>query len=176
MDETTRPAETAKTFDLSYVPTEAFLRLVMRRWMWRAYGGFILGLPVVVAAAVVLASDMPWLSGFFAGFVVCVCTGYLRRRRAALRQLQRFAGETLDIRLSTEGLTFQTRLDSTRLPWNTLSRADVLRDVWMLRLRDRGGPVFLPSEILRGEPEAFLLDRLREHRILVEGVPGPHSP
>jgi hypothetical protein len=161
------PEGPQEVFELRYVPTVEFLRLSFRRWLWRAYGGYLFGMLVVGAAAVLLVRTYPWLSGFFTGAFLAVVANYRLSRRAAFRQLELVRGDAVELRLDAEGLTFRVPRVTSRVAWGQIRRVDRARGVWMIWLRDRSSPVFLPEQLFDVEAERYFLARLREHRVLV---------
>jgi hypothetical protein len=161
------PSETnpTKAFALEYVPTAAFYRSALRAWLWRAYGGFLVGLVLVALAAVVLVRSYPWLSGFFAGILAAVVGNYRVSRRGALQEVEQLQGAAVQLRIDQTGLTFHAPKVTSHLPWSDLSRAERTATAWMLWPRHRSAPVFLPTEALAGDALEFFVAQLREQRI-----------
>lgn len=161
--------EAGGVFELEYLPTLDFFRRAYRRWLWRAMGGVIAAALLVGFAAVYLARVYPWLSGFFCGVLVAYLAGFRTARRDYLREVGRLEGQPVRIRLDADGLTFFVPRGQSRLLWSELSRVDRVKDLWILRSRQRSSPNLIPAVAFSAEAEAFFRARLAAGRVPVEG-------
>ena len=157
------------TFELEYVPTLDYFRRAYRRWLWRAMGGVIAAALLVGFAAVYLARVYPWLSGFFCGVLVAYLVGFRNARRDYLRNVGHLEGQPVRIRLDADGLTFVVPRGQSRLLWSELSRVDRVKDLWILRSKQRASPNLIPAIAFTAEVEAFFRARLAAGRVPVEG-------
>jgi hypothetical protein len=161
--------EAGQFFELEYFPTLDFFRRAYRRWLWRAMGGVIAAALLVAFAAVYLARVYPWLSGFFCGVLVVYLAGFRSARRDYLREVGRLEGQPVRIRLDADGLTFVVPRGQSRLVWSELSRVDRVKDLWILRAKQRSSPNLIPAVAFTAEAEAFFRARLVASRVPVEG-------
>ena len=104
-----------------------------------------------------------------AAALVAYLVGFRNARRDYLRNVGHLEGQPVRIRLDADGLTFVVPRGQSRLLWSELSRVDRVKDLWILRSKQRASPNLIPAIAFTAEAEAFFRARLAAGRVPVEG-------
>lgn len=158
-------ADTHATVELHY--SEALLRKVVHRWWIRAVGPWLgiglaaFGTPLVFGLA---HGDRSWIVGAL-GTVVLLLMFFARQIRSAhlqntLKRLQLLQDGKVSLRVSHNGLAFESSAGSMLTRWQDLEEVRVERDYWLL-LRAPNDFSTLPLAIVGPTLQDYLLGRFR---------------
>lgn len=148
---------------LTYTYTRPILRRFYFRELWRTQGGWLLSLPLVLAA-VFWASRNPdycWYAGFLGGlslaYIVLVYSSY--------RRLDTFpVDQTMTLTLSDTGVHFDSALVVSDVPWKAIRSSRVSKDGLILISRVTSRPVFVPSSALSDDILTFVVSKVEAAR------------
>jgi hypothetical protein len=150
---------------LTYTYSRPQLVQYFRHELWRTQGGFLIALPVLIAAIVLasLNNDYWWFAGFLAG--VCLC--YLLVLYSSYRHLDLFPVDvSMTVTLSDAGIHFQSALVTSDMPWAAIRATRRSPAGLALTSRITRRPVLLPAAVLTEEIIGFV------ERHVSQGKPG----
>jgi hypothetical protein len=150
-------------YALTYTYSRPQLRHYFRHELWRKHGGFLLAVPLALAAVVwgSLDHDYWWFAGFLAGMIL----SYVLLLYTSYRRLDTFpVGVPMTTTLSESGIHFDSALLVSDVPWSTIRTVRRVTDGLVLTSRTTRHPVLLPSTVLNQEIVAFVERKVKQGR------------
>ena len=160
-------------FETSYVYSSSQSRRAYLQRNWYDMRGWLIGwalvLVVVVAGMFSAAYRLPsvFLAGFFCGPCFLIVRAYIRAGSS-------YAGGTITVRMSEEGVSFSSALVESSMPWSAFSKAHLTRD-FVLLAWGRGRTTLIPRAALNEDAMAFIQEKLATRWSDI-GTPRPWQP
>jgi hypothetical protein len=138
----------------TYTYSSPIIRKAIWELTWLTYGGVLLGLIVFLLIAFFIAiGDHPllWLSGFIAGAAITYFLLILRSYLFASRRLKAYDGVEIEFGFDERGITVNSAILSSALPWSSLTRLQTTRSFLFLTLAGSTQPVLVPISIFSAD-------------------------
>lgn len=152
----------------TYTYSSPIIRKAIWELTWLTQGGVLLGLIVFLLIALFIAiGDHPllWMSGFIAGIAITYFLLILRQYLSASRRVKAYEGIEIQLGFDERGITVNSPIVSSTLPWSSVSRLQFTRNFSFLTLVGSAQPVLVPLNILSTDDIEFIKNQFKKNRI-----------
>ncbi len=152
----------------TYTYSPPIIRKAIWELTWLTYGGLLLGIIVFLLIALLIAiGDHPllWMSGFIAGIAITYLVLIVRSYLFGARKLEAYNGVEIQLGFDERGVTVNSAVLSSSLPWNSLTRLKMTRNFLFLSLVGSAQPVLVPLNILSADDIEFIKTQFKKNRI-----------
>lgn len=152
----------------TYTYSSPIIRKAIWELTWLTYGGLLLGIIVFLLIALFIAiGDHPvlWMSGFIAGIAITYLVLIVRSYLFGARKLEAYNGVQIQLGFDERGITANSAVLSSSLPWSSLMRLQTTRSFLFLTLVGSAQPVLVPLNILSADDIEFIKTQFKKNRI-----------
>ena len=152
----------------TYTYSSSIIRKAIWELTWLTYGGLLLGLIVFLLIAFFIAiGDHPllWLSGFIAGIAITYLVLIVRSYLFGARKLEAYNGVQIQLGFDERGITANSVVLSSSLPWSSLTRLQTTRSFLFLTLVGSSQPVLVPINIFTADEIEFIKNQFKKTKL-----------
>ncbi len=152
----------------TYTYSSSIIRKVIWEMIWLTRGGMLIGIVLLMLIVFLIAigdQALVWLSGFIAGGAITYFLLILRSYLFASRRLKAYDGVQIEFGFDERGITVNSAVLSSSLPWSSLTRLQTTRSFLFLTLVGSAQPVLVPLSILSADDIEFIKTQFKKNRV-----------
>lgn len=148
----------------TYEITPLLARRAFRRYGWRTWGGFHIGVLVVGVIGLIgtVTGDAPWLYGFLLGLGVAYGLLWWSMSVSAERAIATLADRRVTLEIDDDAFRWSANGVLSIVQWHALTSAWKYPDMWFLVIGGSRNPIVVPETALTPEAKSIITHKIQQ--------------